>query len=133
MTISTLVCLIIVLVDHCCGFSYYFVQSYKLDYITSLEDARVKYAKDRVVSQELDRMIDIKRDILMYGSDNVFETFNKWLLASNGINSKEQFSAFLDFVHEMRKDLCNNKTRLNKHDLLLNLTQNEEEARKLYE
>lgn len=57
MTISTLVCLIIVLVDNCCGFSYYFVQSYKLDYITSLEDARVKYAKDRVVSQELDRMM----------------------------------------------------------------------------
>lgn len=81
----------------------------------------------------MDRMIDIKRDILMYGSDNVFETFNKWLLASNGINSKEQFSAFLDFVLEMRKDLCNNKTRLNKHDLLLNLTQSEEEARKLYE
>lgn len=57
MTISTLVCLSILLVDNYCGFSYYFVQSYKLDYITSLEDARVKYAKDRVVSQELDRMM----------------------------------------------------------------------------
>lgn len=57
MTISTLVCLTILLVDNYCGFSYYFVQSYKLDYITSLEDARVKYAKDRVVSQELDKMM----------------------------------------------------------------------------
>lgn len=57
MTISALVCLSILLVDNYCGFSYYFVQSYKLDYITSLEDARIKYAKDRVVSQELDRMM----------------------------------------------------------------------------
>lgn len=57
MTISTLLCLTILLVDNYCGFSYYFVQSYKLDYITSLEDARVKYAKDRVVSQELDKMM----------------------------------------------------------------------------
>lgn len=57
MTISILVFLFFLLVDNYCGFSYYFVQSYKLDYITSLEDARVKYAKDRVVSQELDRMM----------------------------------------------------------------------------
>lgn len=49
--------LAILLVDNLCGFSYYFVQSYKLDYITSLEDARVKYANDKVVSQELDRMM----------------------------------------------------------------------------
>ena len=57
MTISTLVFMSILLVDNYCGFSYYFVQSYKLDYITSLEDARVKYANDRVVSQELDGMM----------------------------------------------------------------------------
>ena len=27
----------------------------------------------------MDRMIDIKRDIFMYGSDKVFKAFNKWL------------------------------------------------------
>lgn len=57
VTMLTFVILSFILVDNYCGFSYYFVQSYKLDYITSLEDARVKYAKDRVVSQELDRMM----------------------------------------------------------------------------
>ena len=81
----------------------------------------------------MDRMIDIKRDILMYGSDDVFKAFNKWLIASNGVNVKGQLAAFLDFVLEMRKDLCNNKTKLTKHDILLNLTQSEEEARKLCE
>lgn len=77
------------------------------------------------------KMIDIKRDIFMYGSDKVFKAFNKWLLSVEKNNEKAQFSAFLDFVLEMRRDLCNNKTNLTKHDILLNLTQSEEEAKKL--
>lgn len=79
MTISTLVCLTILLVDNYCGFSYYFVQSYKLDYITSLEDARVKYAKDRVVSQELDRMMvnALNRRTVFNAVSDIFQkTFN---------------------------------------------------------
>jgi hypothetical protein len=79
------------------------------------------------------KMIDIKRDIFMYGSDKVFKAFNKWLLSVEENNEKAQFSAFLDFVLEMRRDLCNNKTNLTKHDILLNLTQSEEEAKKLFE
>lgn len=83
----------------------------------------------------MDRMIDIKRDIFMYGSDKVFKTFNRWLLSTttNNSNDKAQFAVFLDFVLEMRKDLCNGKTNLSKHDILLNLTQSEEEASKLFE
>lgn len=57
MTILLFVCVTVLLVDNYCGFSYFFVQSYKLNYITSLEDARQKYAKDEVVSHELDRMM----------------------------------------------------------------------------
>lgn len=81
----------------------------------------------------LKRMTDIKRDIFMYGSDKVFKAFNAWLLYASSNNDKAQFAAFLDFVVEMRKDLCNNKTKLTKRDILLNLTQSEEEARKLYD
>lgn len=77
----------------------------------------------------MDRMLDIKRDIFMYGSDKVFRAFNRWLLEANKGNDKAQFAAFLDFVIEMRKDLCNNKTKLTKHDILLNLAQSEEEAK----
>ena len=54
-----------------------------------------------------------------------------------GIDDKtkaiEGLNAFLNFVLEMRKDLCNNKTKLTKHDILLNLTQSEDEAKKLFE
>ena len=79
----------------------------------------------------MEKMIDIKRDIFMYGSDKVFKAFNTWLISTMSTNKKKQFAAFLNFVLEMRKDLCNNKTKLTKYDILLNLTQSEEEARKL--
>ena len=79
------------------------------------------------------KMTEIKRDIFMYGSDEVFKAFNVWLLAANSPDLKAQFSAFLVFMLEMRKDMCNNKTKLTKHDILLNLTQSEEEANKLYD
>lgn len=81
----------------------------------------------------MERMFDIKRDIYMYGSDKVFKAFNAWLLSVGKANDKEQLSTFLDFVLEMRKDLCNNKTKLTKQDILLNLTQSEAEAKKLFE
>lgn len=42
----------------------------------------------------MDRMIDIKRDIFMYGSDKVFKAFNKWLLSTTNSNDKAQFAAF---------------------------------------
>lgn len=96
-----------------------------------LKDAKANRTTNNGVM--MDRMIDIKRDIFMYGSDKVFEAFNKWLLSTMNVNEKAQFAAFLDFVLEMRKDLCNNKTKLTKHDILLNLTQSEEEAKKLFE
>ena len=84
-------------------------------------------------NEMLKNMIDAKRDIFMYGSDKVFKAFNTWLLTTKDDNKKEQFSAFLDLILEIRKDLCNGKTKLTKHDILLNLTQSEDEAKKLYE
>ena len=84
-------------------------------------------------NEMLKNMIDAKRDIFMYGSDKVFKAFNTWLLTTKYDNKKEQFSAFLDLILEIRKDLCNGKTKLTKHDILLNLTQSEDEAKKLYE
>ena len=95
-----------------------------------LKDSKANRATNNGMMME--KMIDIKRDIFMYGSDKVFKTFNTWLLSTTTTNDKAQFDAFLDFVLEMRKDLCNGKTNLTKHDILLNLTQSEEESRKLY-
>lgn len=77
----------------------------------------------------MQKMIDAKKDIFMYGSDKVFKAFNKWLVVAFENNPKTQFDSFLEFVLEMRKDIFNGNTKLTKHDILLNLTQSEEEAR----
>lgn len=79
----------------------------------------------------MQKMLNVKRDIFMYGSDKVFKAFNKWLLSINESDDKSQFAAFLDFTLEMRKDMNNGKTRLTKRDILLNLTQSRVEADKL--
>ena len=95
-----------------------------------LKDAKANRTTNN--KEMMARMIDIKRDIFMYGSDKVFKAFNTWLLSTTNSSEKAQFATFLDFVLEMRKDLCNNKTKLKKHDILLNLTQSEEEAKSLF-
>lgn len=101
-------------------------------FYTVLKDVNKNKATNNEVMTS--KMIDMKRDILMYGSDKVFHAFNTWLLSTNKDNhnadkNKQQLTAFLDLVLEMRKDMCNNNTKLTKHDILLNLTQSEEDVR----
>lgn len=74
----------------------------------------------------MSKMIDAKRDIFMYGSDEVFRAFNKWLESAS---QPWQFDEFLKFILSIRKDICG-KTKLTVDDVLLNLTQDKEELKK---
>lgn len=96
-----------------------------------LKDSKLHRPTDNKAMMQ--KMIDTKKDIFMYGSDKVFRTFNKWLVVAYENNNKTQFDAFLEFVLEMRKDMFSGNTKLTKHDILLNLTQSEDEAKKLFE
>lgn len=96
-----------------------------------LKDSKLHRPTDNKAMMQ--KMIDTKKDIFMYGSDKVFRAFNKWLVVAFENNNKTQFNAFLEFVLEMRKDMFYGNTKLTKHDILLNLTQSEDEARKLFE
>ena len=100
-------------------------------FYTILKDSKLHRPTDNKAMMQ--KMIDTKKDIFMYGSDKVFRAFNKWLVVAFENNNKSQFDAFMEFVLEMRKDIFNGKTKLTKHDILLNLTQSEEEARKLFD
>ena len=93
-----------------------------------LKDSQLHRPTDNKAMMQ--KMIDTKKDIFMYGSDKVFRSFNKWLVVAFDNKNKNQFDAFMEFVLEMRKDIFNGKTKLTKHDILLNLMQSEEEARK---
>ena len=80
----------------------------------------------------IDKMIDSKRDIFMYGSDAVFYAFNSFLTKSskNSNNRKEIMEAFLSFMLAIRQDMCGKKSKLSVRDILINLIQNDEEVDK---
>lgn len=100
-------------------------------FYTILKDSKLHRPTDNKAMMQ--KMIDTKKDIFMYGSDKVFRAFNKWLVVAFENNNKSQFDAFMEFVLEMRKDIFNGKTKLTKYDILLNLTQSEEEAKKVFD
>ncbi len=81
----------------------------------------------------MDKMIDSKKDIFMYGSDAVFYAFNSFLTKSskNSNNQKEIMEAFLSFMLAIRQDMCGKKSKLSVRDILINLIQNEEEVESL--
>lgn len=76
-------------------------------------------------------MMDSKRDILMYGSNKVFEAFNNYLCSSTNNNDPTlPMKYFLKLICEIRKDMCGKNTSVNEKDILLNLMQNEDEVKK---
>ena len=52
-----------------------------------LKDTKARRTTDN--DEVMEKMIDMKRDIFMYGSDKVFNAFNTWLLAANRKNEKD--------------------------------------------
>ena len=76
----------------------------------------------------MEQMIDSKRDILMYGSDSVFQAFNNYLVkSSENTDATTTMNSFLDFIIAIRKDMCGKQTKVTKRDILINLVQNESE------
>lgn len=75
----------------------------------------------------MDKMIDSKKDIFMYGSDAVFYAFNSFLTKSSKApsNQKEIMGAFLSFMLTIRQDMCGKQSKLSVRDILINLMQDE--------
>ena len=81
----------------------------------------------------MENMIESKKNIIMYGSDKVVKTFNKWLCSTTKAKSiYQQLDTFLDLMIEMRKDMVGKKSRITKRDLLINLIQDENEADQMW-
>lgn len=80
------------------------------------------------------RMIDSKRDIFMYGSDEVFHAFNEYLITSSKAPNapKVIMNAFLQFILTIRQDMCGKHSKINQMDILINLLQDEDEIRRFY-
>ena len=89
----------------------------------------VKKEKDTNQKVLMDKMLESKKNIFMYGSDKVVKVFSKWLCSSTtGENNEQQMNKFLELMIEIRKDMCGRSSKITKYDLLLNLIQNPKEV-----
>lgn len=93
----------------------------------------VKKEKNTNQKAMMDKMLESKKNIFMYGSDNVLKTFNKWLcLSATEVTLEYKTDALLELMIEIRKDMCGAKSKISKYDLLLNLMQDSQEVENLW-
>ena len=89
----------------------------------------VKKEKDTNQKVLMDKMLESKKNIFMYGSDKVVKAFSKWLCSSTTReNNEQQMNKLLELMIEIRKDMCGHSSKISKYDLLLNLIQNPKEV-----
>lgn len=97
-------------------------------FFSVLKDIKSNHHTDMEIMGE--KIMNAKRDIFMYGSDEVFRAFNNWLVYSNSSKPSERLEAYFAFILSIRKDIYG-KTKINKDDIILNLVQNKEELKNI--
>lgn len=85
-------------------------------------------------SNLVEQMVDLKKDILLYGSDKVFYTYNDFFDVSTNHpgNLKLLMDAWLNLMLEIRQDMCGYSSKITKEDILFNLMQSRDEMKKFY-
>ena len=72
----------------------------------------------------ISQLIDVKKDLFIYGSDDVFRKFTTWLsFSTENQNDLNHMNYFLDLMLEIRKDMGKKNTSLTKNEIMLNLIQ----------
>ncbi len=78
------------------------------------------------------KLMDAKKELIMYGSDDTIFALNKYLSSLTEEDSYKQLNYFLDLMVLIRKDMCG-KTKVNRNDILLNLMQDKKEFERFIE
>ncbi|BCS85027.1 hypothetical protein prwr041_09200 [Prevotella herbatica] len=97
-----------------------------------------KAKKKRKNSQNLDdtdmrnSLIDAKKELIMYGTDDVVFALNKYLSSLTEFDLNRQVDSFLDVMLLIRKDMCG-KTKVDRDSILLNIMQDKKELQKFKE
>lgn len=75
------------------------------------------------------KLLDAKKELIMYGTDEVIFALNKYLSFLTEANTYRQLDSFLDVMLLIRKDMCG-KTKINRDAILLNIMQDKKELQK---
>ena len=88
----------------------------------------IKAKKETNNTDLMNRLMNSKKDLFIYGSDKVFKKFVVWLTyTSTNPNDNGHLKLFLQMLIEIRKDMGNKNTKLTPRDIMLSLMQNEKE------
>ena len=94
-----------------------------------LKTIKQKKAINETETQNL--LYHLKKEILIYGSDDVFRRLNNWLCSTRTENSNTPMINFMELLLSLRRDIYNNHTSITKEEVLIHIMQNEDEAKSL--
>ena len=77
-----------------------------------------------------DRIIQIKKDLLIYGTDEIIKKFTEWNVNCSKPDYMSNFKNYLDMFVLIRKDMGYAKTKLNNEDILRLIMGNDGEVDK---
>lgn len=78
-------------------------------------------------------ILNVKQDLFVYGSDEAFRAFTKFLCASTDDQQVDTFTPYLNFMLIVRKEISGGKSTITTDDILLNLMQSSKELQKYHE
>lgn len=78
------------------------------------------------------KLLDAKKELIMYASDDVVFALNKYLSSLTDADVTTQLDYFLDIMLLIRKDMCC-KSKISRDDILLNIMQDKGEMQKFKE
>lgn len=79
-------------------------------------------------------LLKVKQDLFVYGSDDAFRTFTKYLCScSPSAVGTDIFKPLLDFMLVVRREISGGKSTITADDIMLNLMQSREELLKYHE
>lgn len=76
------------------------------------------------------KLLDAKKELIMYGTDDVVFALNNYLSLFTEASTYKQLDSFLDIMVLIRKDMCG-KTKIDKDAILLNIMQDKKEVQKI--
>lgn len=80
-----------------------------------------------------DRIIKVKKDLLIYGTDEIIKKFTEWNVNCNNPNQMLNFQNYLALFILIRKDMGYKKSKLTEKDILIIIMGDDDEYKKFLE
>lgn len=97
------------------------------------ENKQGKAQTSPISSDKFEVMLKVKQDLFVYGSDEAFRAFTRFLCESTNDQQRDYFTPFLDFMVIVRKEMSGGKSKITTDDIMLNLMQSEKELQKYHD